>query len=102
VATSWSEVPHTWWAQRRWTNDIDGFGLGNLGPGRTVSFREPVSCREKEASALAPALPLETCVDLLAGDLKPPLDPLRVSVGSTQRQEIAANAELTGVSETGN
>jgi hypothetical protein len=26
----------------------------------------------------------------------------RVNAGSTQRQEIAANAELTGITETGN
>jgi len=57
--------------------------------------------REKQAFALAHEVPLETCVDLFAGDLRPPLDPLRVNAGSTQRQEIAANTELTGVTETG-
>jgi hypothetical protein len=54
-----------------------------------------------EASALAHELLLETCVDLLAGDLRPPLDPLRVNAGSTQRQETAAKAERIGISETG-
>jgi hypothetical protein len=53
----------------------------------------------KEASALAHELPLETCVDRLDGDLRPPLDPLRVNAGSTRRQGIAANAELTGITE---
>jgi hypothetical protein len=50
----------------------------------------------------SPELPLETCVDLLDGDLRPPLDPLWVNAGSTQRQEIAANAGVTGSTETGN
>jgi hypothetical protein len=58
--------------------------------------------REKRAFALAHELPVDTCVDRLAGDLRPPLDPLWVNAGSTQRQETAANAELTGITETGN
>jgi hypothetical protein len=58
--------------------------------------------REKEASALADELPLDGFVDLLGGDLRAPLDPLWVNAGSTQRQETAANAELTEVTETGN
>jgi hypothetical protein len=54
------------------------------------------SLREKEASALG------TCVDRLDGALRAALDPLRVNAGSTQRPETAANAELTGIAETGN
>jgi hypothetical protein len=56
---------------------------------------------EKDASALVHELPLEACVHLLDGALRPPLDPLRVNAGSTDRQEIAATAELRGVTETG-
>jgi hypothetical protein len=51
---------------------------------------------------LPTSLPLETCVDLLGGDSRAPLDPAWVNAGSTQRPEAAANAELTGIAETGN
>jgi hypothetical protein len=58
--------------------------------------------RETEASPLARELPPPDFVDVLDGDLRPPLDPLRVNAGSTQRPETAANAELTGITEIGN
>jgi hypothetical protein len=58
--------------------------------------------RENVASVLATSFPLETCVDPLDGDVRAPLDPLWVNAGSTQRPETAANAELTGITETDN
>jgi hypothetical protein len=60
------------------------------------------SLRDREASAVVDEPPLETSVDLLGGDSRAPLNPLWVNAGSTQRQETAANAELTGITETGN
>jgi hypothetical protein len=59
-------------------------------------------CSREGSVPLSPtSCPLETCVDPLDGDLRPPLDPLRVNARSTQCQEIAANAGLTRVTETG-
>jgi hypothetical protein len=64
-----------------------------------------VVCATGSASRRRPLSPtsltLDTCVDLLDGDFRAPLDPPWVNAGSTQRQETAANAELTGVTETG-
>jgi hypothetical protein len=57
-------------------------------------------CARRRGPLLPTSFPLETCVDLLDGDLRPPLDTLQVNAGSTQRQETAANADLIGTSET--
>jgi SnoaL-like domain len=68
-------------------------------PGCGISS-ETLALDARPRRPLSPtSFPLENCIDLLDGDLRPPLDPLRVNAGSTQRQETAANAELTGITE---